>query len=159
MEFDNKSDGDGSSVYEMEQENCSNSNSDNEQDEQEIQLGATGASISEEEKLLQNPSLLKLFNQLLDERIKQASKAGESSNSTLLTELTPKQGGKKQQLVNNEVGQVVKSPSDTTIYVPALSKRMEQVNLMNVGNKRKINEIPVETAIDTNVSNFVDAAR
>ena len=44
--------------------------------ESEMHLGATGASMSDEEKLLKNPSLRKLFNQLLDEKIQQATKKG-----------------------------------------------------------------------------------
>ena len=55
----------------------------------EIMLGGTGSSMEDEKKLLQNPALRKLFNQLLDERIKQANQQGESSGSTLLSTMSP----------------------------------------------------------------------
>ena len=85
---------------------------DNNQDSNEKQA---------EQQLLGNPALRKLFNQLLDERIKQAKKVGETSGSNLLSTLTPQKrvtGG-----INNQVN--VKSPSDTTIYAPAFAVRTE----------------------------------
>ena len=47
--------------------------------------------VSHEEKLLQeNPGLKDLFNHMLDKWIKQAAKEGETSQSQILTSMTPK---------------------------------------------------------------------
>ena len=99
----------GSSCYE---ENDLERTSEGEaeiEDDTEIALGATGPSMSEEEKLLSNPSLRKLFNQLLDERI-QASKHGESSNSTLLSDLTPKRGKVTKAIKANDASNTSEVP-------------------------------------------------
>ena len=60
---------------------------------------------------------------MLDERIKEATTKGESSNSQLFSRLTPQESNKnvKKQRLNQGINRV-KSPSDTTIYVPALNR-------------------------------------
>ena len=141
----------------------------NEGSDDELGLGATGASMSEEEKLLKNPSLKRLFNKLLDERIEQANKRGESSKSTLLTELTPPQKGINPCTKTNRCGtaeqqRVVKSPSDTTIYAPVLTKRNPGINTgvglnVNVHSPVLQNEQMANRAVMNHVSDFVDAAR
>ena len=55
----------------------SESSEDNEDSDQGIELGGTGASLQDEQTLMQNPGLRKLFNQLLDEQIEQVKKNGE----------------------------------------------------------------------------------
>ena len=53
-------------------------------------VASDASDLSEEQKLLQNnPGLKQLFNKMLDERIKQATKTGKSSSSQLLTRMTP----------------------------------------------------------------------
>ena len=94
----------------------------------EILLGATPGSLTDKERVMSNPHLKKLFNKMLDDRIKQAmaSESGESSKSRLLTMLTPPQnkqsGLASENIVSTKENNVVKSPSDTTIYVRALAK-------------------------------------
>ena len=87
--------------------------------ENDMALGTSSASLTDEELVMNNPHLRKLLNKMLDERILEASKRGESSNSQLLTKMTPQNqnsAGKKQK----QGMHVVKSPLDTTIYIPAL---------------------------------------
>ena len=97
----------------------------------DLLLGASSASINDENLVMNNPHLKKLFNQMLDERIKQASERGESSSSQLLTTLTPN-GATVNKTPEKSSGKttvnLVKSPSDTTIYAPALQRRNNVVN-------------------------------
>ena len=65
-------------------------------EESDLALGATGVTVTEEEQLMQNPALKKLFNKLLDERIRDAERGGESSGSTLISNLTPGKGADKR---------------------------------------------------------------
>ena len=97
----------------------------NKSTENEMVLGASSSTLTNEQALLNNPHLKKLLDKLLDERIQNTAKNGESSSSQLLTKLTPtavnttkvKKGGQ-----NKQGTKVIKSPSDTTIYVPALNR-------------------------------------
>ena len=73
----------------------------------DIALGAMAQTVSLDE----NPHLKALFNEFLNERLK--------IDGNLLKEVTPKCGNRtdtRVKLINN------KSPSDTTIYKPALNK-------------------------------------
>ena len=100
---------------------------------------------SDEELVMKNPSLRKLFNKLLDERIKQATQHGELSTSNLLTTLGQEGRSKgniaakqnNQPLVDNIAvtpqkrvlgDRIIKSSSDTTIYAPALAQKSCNVN-------------------------------
>ena len=82
-----------------------------------LMLGATSTSITDEEMVMNNPHLKKLLNKMLDERIQAAKVSGETSGSQLLTKLTPNVNTKKRQSQNTGM---VKSPSNTTIYIPVL---------------------------------------
>ena len=125
-------------------------------------IGVTGASMDEEQIMKQNPSLRRLFNHFLNKRIKQAENNGESSKSTLLTGLTPsnKNDGKGKIIQKDRA--IVKSPSDTTIYMPALNKQLKQVdinkNLNTRENERENNQSRM-TDMTNRVSNFVEAVR
>ena len=95
----------------------------------DILLGASSATITDEEMVMSNPHLCKLFNKMLDERIRTVNEKGESSSSHVLTTNTPKASLNK---VKDPV-QIIKSPSDTTIYAPALNKTKHtpEVQLFN----------------------------
>ena len=97
------------------------------EEDSEIMLGGTGETLNQEKLIMENPSLRKLFNQLLDERIKQATEKGESSGYMLLTAISPQQQG-KQSMGMVARGNLVKSPSDTMVYAPALKQRTNPVN-------------------------------
>ena len=92
-------------------------------------------------------------------------KKGETSNSTLLTNLTPKRG--KQDANRIENSKQIKSLSDTTIYVSALTKSIENLAVQKSHNnyqQRLINAGQEPTIGDGNdynrqISNFVDDAR
>ena len=94
--------------------------------ESELNLNASETTMDEEQLLLSNPGLKKLFNKMLDDRIRQANQSGECSNSQLLMTLTPnnRNQGKSAMAVKDPM---VKSPSDTTIYVPAFEKRSSPI--------------------------------
>ena len=97
---------------------------------------------AEYEKLMEEPGFLKVFDRLFDKRMKRLS--GPPEKEIEYAEVRPGQGvadkgrmqaepqtvkGMQQQentnlSPNNRVnGKLIKSPSDTTIYVPALRKR------------------------------------
>ena len=108
-------------------------------------LGASSASMTEEDLVMNNPHLRKLLNRMLDERIQDAARRGEMSSSQLLTSLSPKdtqghnhgndQGqrpdtnSRGKNMKNNGIN-AIKSPSDTPIYVPALQRN---INPMDAG--------------------------
>ena len=98
-------------------------------------LGATSASMNEEEQVMSNPHLKKLFNKMLDERIKKANEAGETSTSQILTSMTPKNSKRGKE--------IIKSPSDTTVYVPALQKVVNKPNVVGLHS-----QIPHKESID-----------
>ena len=123
-----------------------------EDDDSEIVLGVTGSSIDEQDKLLKNPALRKLFNQLLDEHIRQDSEKGESSGSTLLSNMSPQEIGKNKPRV-----EIMKSPSDTMVYAPALAKRSEPLDVRPVDFVNQIDNS--EQLLINKISNFVDNAR
>ena len=94
-----------------------------------LMLGATSSMMTDEQNeqiIMNNPHLRKLLNKMLDERIADAQQRGESSGSQILSRLTPPtQQGKKNTQMQGKLGGgvlVTKSPSDTTIYVPALNR-------------------------------------
>ena len=121
-------------------------------------IGGTEATEMDEQTLLQNPGLRKLFNQLLDERIEQVKKNGESSGSTILSTFSPQNQNKDKTpgLVKDRI----KSPSDTTIYVPALKRNSIAVN----GNNSPLIENVINSGLAVNnsgdkISDFVEAIR
>ena len=135
--------------------------------------GAASNYESDEEYVMNNPSLRKLFNKLLDEWIKQASEKGESSSSKLLTSLSPTRKGmdkstpknlKKIPTYRTAKDKVVKSPSDTTIYAPALALRQNtnkpRINAVDMVGRIWADEtIPVnnqtQRLVGDNVSRFI----
>ena len=91
--------------------------------ETDLNLGASSASLIDEQ-VMNNPHLKRLLNKMLDERILEAKRNGESSDSQLLSKMTPTQinEGKTKNSKQTQGNPVIKSPSDTTIYVPALNR-------------------------------------
>ena len=110
-------------------------------------LGATSSSMNEEELVMSNPHLKKLFNKMLDERIKKANESGETSTSQILSMMTPKS--------NKRGKEVIKSPSDMTVYIPALQKvGNKQTNVVGLhkhtfGNENmELNELTVSSPVE-----------
>ena len=104
----------------------------------DIILGTTSVNMSDEELVMSNPHLKKLFSKMLDERIKQTNKNRESSSSRLLSTLSLQVATAKKGNVEEKVGQgnpLIKSPSDTMIYTPALNRTPV---IDNMGNTDKI---------------------
>ena len=154
-------------------------------------LGTSSSNFADEQTIMNNPHLHKLLNKMLDERIKIAT-SGECSLSQLLSKMTPTNSADKMENVNkvNKDGSdkkkktgkqgmsinVVKSPSDTTIYAPALKRITRPVIDGNIGinldvektrsivNKQpqtttKENNISKEPELISKISNFVDQLR
>ena len=108
-----------------------------------------------DEELVNLPCVKNLFNKFWDEKMKEMNKGQNSKNSQ----------------------EFIKSPSDTTIYVPALAKSPPQnlVTVMNVLDKNGSNQakgrsshelhepseppLQIHTDVDNMVSNFVDSVR
>ena len=99
-----------------------------------IILGVTSSSMNDEELVMSNPHLKKLFNKMLDDRIKKAAgEKGESSSSRLLSSMTPPENTKRGK-------DLIKSPSDTTVYAPTLQKvnpRFQNVENIEMGVNTK----------------------
>ena len=140
-------------------------------DGNEMVLGVSSASLTEEELMMNNPHLKKLLNRMLDERIKEAQNKGESSSSCILSGMAPQvEGSQVNQKVNKKKQNagIVKSPSDTTIYVPALQKArvknsnltalpFDNVPMVNRQQKMQCNtNYPANTEMIAKISNFVD---
>ena len=92
-------------------------------------MGSAGE-LDEDEVLDKNPQLKRLFNKFLDERLKLAEAEGSSSGAAAIIRnlKTPDKSSKNTDLARNfnrTINQ--KSPSDTTIYVPALSRPHDPV--------------------------------
>ena len=122
-----------------------------------ISMPSTNEGIFTEKQFLDsNPGLRSLFNQFLDEHLKQTVQTGESSGSTLLMSLTPNnmdgktkginsgkdKSGVTQTFQGNKSGNMVKLPSDTTIYAPALALRQRCDNATSVQINQFLNENP-----------------
>ena len=87
----------------------------------EISFGGTATT----EQLAKDPHIRKLLNSLLEEKLKERDSLGKS---------TPVKATK-----NNTIGQqMVKSPSDTTIYTPAFAYKIS--NVMNRQNNRNMQD-------------------
>ena len=95
-----------------------------------MDLGATSNTLTDEQLIMSNLHLKRLLNKMLDERIQEAMKKGESSESEILSRMTPP--NTQTQSKYRGIVTVVKSPSDTTIYAPALNLvPTPVVNLVN----------------------------
>ena len=105
----------------------------------EMVFGATSASLNEEELVMNNPHLRKLLNKMLDERIQDAKNRGETSESEILSKMTPQANKRKNPGIPT-----VKSPSDTTIYVPALNKIRNSQQTTALANKQTMVDISQE---------------
>ena len=130
---------------------------ESEDEESEIELGATGSTVEEERILRETPGLRKLFNKYFDERLKETTKLTKGTQNEEKTK-TKKVGGKSKIVVR----QIVKSPSDTTIYTPALRKRhtglnMNQAAPVNTNMKNPANYCG--NNIVDRISNFVESIR
>ena len=123
----------------------------------EFMFGTTASEEEEINKLMQNKHLNKYFDILIDRKLQQAKKsagmaAGKKKNQitveTLRNKIEAIRGPNNTQvaagMVNMNRGNIVKSPSDTTIYRPALRKESPVAN-----GKTMLNRI----------SNFVESIR
>ena len=128
------------------------------EDEMDLDLGATSSSLTDEQLVMNNPHLKKLFNRMLDERIQKAKKTGESSGLQLLTRMTdlpktktPLVAGWRATQCGIGTVTVLKAPSDTTIYIPTL----KQMNVTMLAKSPNIvnNVIPSRGVNGTNGKN------
>ena len=107
------------------------------EDELEVEGGGPSSALDlEDEELLRNPHVKSLFNKFWDQKMKE------------MTQTNGGKGGKLQCKNHN----VIKSPSDTTIYVPALNKTVSNVPPV-------INSKPCNQGIEQIVNTFVDTVR
>ena len=129
------------------------------------------AESSAEQLLFTNPGLKDLFNQLLYERINQAKKQGKFSGSTLVSTFNPNSNGKQKgtgKFINN-IGKSnrqvtramlsnnqLKSPSDTTVYAPAL-RCVNDATSIEQANKN-LHELLLNQAEKLTPEKVVDAA-
>ena len=147
----------------------------------ELVLGATGKTYHDEKQLMSNPHIKNLLNKMLDEHFEQefAKHLGETSKSTVLTKTidsTPTGRCTQNKNINAAAIEKIKSPSDTTIYAPALALKAarrtnNEDNLMflhsnDLGFEEKLTQQAQdlnigegEVQILNNVSNFVDDMR
>ena len=147
---------------------------------------ATANSCINDDILKDLPHLKSLVNQLLDERMKQVSNAqsqGESSKSTILTRPIPdkqiqvgmeqnrleqnvraKEPTTNQTVTGNCTGvkiinrNIIKSPSDTMIYAPALVKHAKTI----LNEKSPVNlqhGAQLDPRIAKTISNFIESVR
>ena len=82
-------------------------------------------------QLKRDPQLREMFKELVDERIEKLTGntvKGNSKNNGV--EVVAREQSKAETPIRNK-SPVIKSPSDTTIYTPALKKGREQDNLIN----------------------------
>ena len=158
--------GDDELDYEFTEEKEDQFDSSDGSSDHEVEINQTKQqqNLTQEEKdkklLEDNPSLKRLFNQMLDERIKQATKSGEGSKSTLLTSLSP--CGATGNSGNKPNGgplqsRVTKSPSDTTIYTPALGRKNNRNNQTDVtiGQRNAL----VSNTLSNHIDRFVEEVR
>ena len=129
---------------EEEEATADNENNLNGSIDNGIALGGTSNNMLDEEMVMNNPHLKRLLSKMLDKKIKQAQTTGESSGSELLSCMTPQD---KRQSTNNTGNKPIKSPSDTTIYVPALN-RARELAMRN----RERNDIPGLTQQDVEIA-------
>ena len=128
--------------------------------------------------MMENPQLRQIFNEMIDERVKDKTQKNQKSNSD-------KETGRKG-LNKERVNNIVKSPSDTTIYAPALKLTpnklltadgnvqlpvhqnvnnqmgmpiMMQRNEMAVNEQIAVNNHQNPEQMIQNISNFVDNIR
>ena len=109
-------------------------------------IDLTSAAELQDDELLKIPRVRNLFNRFWEGKMKELSKAG---NNAIVKS--------KVMLQQN----VIKSPSDTTIYAPALNKvNLPTTNHLeaNGRNNSNVNELE-NNGIDVLVSNFVDTVR
>ena len=127
-----------------------------------------GAGSSQQQSSDEN-YLKSLFNQFFEERCKQLGKDGLKD---VLNSMGTKEDGSKMvnkpKQVHNKEGkeQMIKSPSDTTIYAPAVAmtsnKQAQSPLLLNMRNlSMGVNQpnILVSREINQDVSNFVETVR
>ena len=113
---------------------------------QQQEPGCSSALSAAEAKLLEeNPHFQSIVDKLLDRRLKQLPEKSISTDQKRDDRRGVKGKCNTNSKVSKGVLELVKSPSDTTIYVPALTKQSSNHNMGNVDQ----NEI----------SNFVDMVR
>ena len=119
------------------------------------------------DELLANPKLKNLFNKMWDERIKEVQSHGETSSSAVLTTPTGpategNHGNGKQTFVKTVNAHTFtpqqKSPSDTTIYAPALNKTAVTA-AQQIGTPLNNQTILVNDRHVNDVANFIEAVR
>ena len=116
----------GEDDMESESESSGGEETTEEPEEPMIQgvVASSASEMDEDEEMLKNPRLLQMVDRLLNEKLKEINKnAGrkEQQPSTRSTARgTSKIGGSQGRSRVDQ--QLIKSPSDTTIYIPALNK-------------------------------------
>ena len=105
----------------------------------DIILGASSSTLNDEDMIMQNPHLKKLFNKMLDDRIKKTAVSGETSNSRLLTSLTPP-GSKNEQNVQGIVTQQQQQYSSDQ-YRANLAFNLNRANVVDMGDSMARQEI------------------
>ena len=99
---------------------------------------STCSTLLDQEQLLANPDFSRLLQKLVDDKVErklaeqnQLSKQNNDKNGTAAqtSQNTPKRGNRGQ-----ETGRIIKSPSDTTLYTPALNRVRAATNMVNGNN-------------------------
>ena len=124
---------------------------------------------------MSNPQFQQVFNKMLDVRMVQerAKLLGECSNSTLLTNVIPHDNfmtttidstpGKHNlnRNQNRENPNPVKSPSDTTIYAPALQRVLTPEQVVGAIGRVRLEKTPNQNnlMVQQQISNFVETVR
>ena len=144
-------------------------------EESEIQIGDTAQDMEVTEqiqKLTSNPCLLKALDEIVNKRVNQQIQLKEQE---IKNKLTPKLKGKNDSegirgvAVNSAPRMInqVKSPSDTTLYAPALQNLTQKTMSVNFNRKatdserihrEPIQKISEEMVVDK-ISNFVESIR
>ena len=155
----------------LEHDNFQDSEYEEDSDKEEGSVLPGGSEIAEGMDKL-NPGLRKLFNQFLDEIFgKDGGKGmvqGNKNNSRGIAtvgnnsdrENVPIVHGQQEKLRERNL---VKSPSDTTLYVPALNRKRDQ-NDINVemlqGNNVGVNKnSKIDSGLIKKISDFVESLR
>ena len=133
-DVDDQGEGSGSSMMDQDQEDqfVAGQSSSNKQVGQQ----PTNAMAADDLNALMNdPRFRSVFNKMWDEKVKEAQDKGETSASVVLTAPTPGKGSRPKGNIYSSKQQ--KSPSDTTIYAPALNRQHRQTVAQQIGSPMK----------------------
>ena len=99
-----------------------------------MDLGATSASLTDDELIMNNPHFKRLLNKFFNKHIQDVKRNGKTSGSELISKITSPQINSEKRQQSQGRTALIKSPSDTTIYASVLHRgfRREGVNDLNV---------------------------